>query len=100
MGFADRTPDRTPGRATGRRLLRAVGGMVGAGAAGLGCAWGEARWFPLRRVTVPALPPGAPELNVLHLSDLHLVPRQGRKRRWIASLAALEPDLVFDTGDN
>jgi predicted MPP superfamily phosphohydrolase len=37
---------------------------------------------------------------VLHLSDLHLTPNQSRKREWVRSLAALEPDLVVDTGDN
>jgi predicted MPP superfamily phosphohydrolase len=66
----------------------------------LGYAWWEARWFTLRRVTVPVLPPGAARLRILHLSDVHLTPYQRRKRAWIASLAALEPDLVVDTGDN
>ncbi len=80
--------------------LKAVGGLAAAGAAGLGYAWWEARWFTLRRVTVPVLPAGAPELRVLHVTDLHLTPHQQRKRDWIASLAALEPDLVVDTGDN
>jgi predicted MPP superfamily phosphohydrolase len=37
---------------------------------------------------------------VLHISDLHLTPNQGFKRRWIASLADLKPDLVVNTGDN
>lgn len=73
---------------------------VAAGAAGLGYAWCEARWFALRHVTIPVLPPGAPDLRVLHLSDLHLTPYQHRKREWLASLATLEPDLVVNTGDN
>jgi predicted MPP superfamily phosphohydrolase len=70
------------------------------GAATLGYAWWEARWFTLRRVTVPVLPAGTAPLKVLHVSDLHLTPYQRRKRAWVASLAALEPDLVVDTGDN
>jgi predicted MPP superfamily phosphohydrolase len=37
---------------------------------------------------------------VLHVSDLHLTPTQRRKIEWVRSLAALEPDLVVDTGDN
>ena len=74
--------------------------LLGLGAAGYAYAWWEARWFTLRHATMPVLPPGAPELRVLHLSDLHLAPYQGRKRRWLASLAALEPDLVVNTGDN
>jgi predicted MPP superfamily phosphohydrolase len=49
---------------------------------------------------LPVLPAGAPELRVLHLSDLHLTPYQRRKRAWVGSLAALEPDVVVNTGDN
>lgn len=78
----------------------AAGAVVAAGAAGLGYAWCEARWFTLRRVVMPVLPPGLPELRVLHLSDLHLTPYQRRKRDWVSSLAALDPDLVVNTGDN
>ena len=46
------------------------------------------------------LPAGHRPLRVLHVSDLHLTPTQGDKRRWLASLADLEPDLVVNTGDN
>ena len=80
--------------------VRAGAAVGAAGVVGLGYAWCEARWFALRHVTVPVLPAGAPELRVLHLSDLHLTPYQGRKRDWIASLRQLEPDLVVNTGDN
>ena len=44
------------------------------------------------------LPPGQPPLRVLHLSDLHLAPRQHRKRAGCAR-CALDPDLVVVTGD-
>jgi predicted MPP superfamily phosphohydrolase len=71
-----------------------------AGAAGLGWSLVEAGAFTLRRATVPVLPPGSSPLRVLHLSDLHLVPRQQRKIDWVRGLAALEPDLVVNTGDN
>jgi len=81
-------------------LPRMLAAGAAAGAAGLGYAWCEARWFALRHVTVPVLPEGAPDLRVLHLSDLHLTPYQQRKREWIESLRALEPDLVVNTGDN
>ena len=83
-----------------KRGLGAVGGVAALGAAGLGYAWWEARWFTLRHVDLPVLPAGAPEVRVLHLTDVHLTPYQGRKRAWLASLAALEPDLVVNTGDN
>ncbi len=51
-------------------------------------------------MTVPVLEAGERDLRVLHVSDLHLVPTQRRKIEWVRSLAALEPDLVIDTGDN
>ena len=60
----------------------------------------EVRWFTLRRFTVPVLPEGTDPLKVLHLSDLHLMPAQERKIRWVNELAQLEPDLVVNTGDN
>jgi predicted MPP superfamily phosphohydrolase len=59
----------------------------------------ERHWFALRRVQVPVLRAGAWPIRVLHLSDLHLLPRQRRKARWIAALADLRPDLVVNTGD-
>ena len=88
-----------------QRLLRSLGYTVGLGAlAGLGTlaysAGIEVRNFVVRRVEVPALPRGHRPLRVLHVSDLHLTPYQGTKRRWLSSLAALEPDLVINTGDN
>ena len=60
----------------------------------------EVRNFVVRRVELNALPAGHRPLKVLHISDLHLTPYQGMKRRWLASLAELEPDLVVNTGDN
>jgi len=72
-----------------------------AGLAGLGYAAGvEVRAFTLRHVEVPVLPVGSRPLRVLHLSDLHLTPRQAHKLAWLDSLSRLEPDLVVNTGDN
>ncbi|WP_432558757.1 metallophosphoesterase [Granulicoccus sp. GXG6511] len=72
--------------------------------AGIGCvAYGalvEARNFALRRFTLPVLPRGADPVRVLHLSDLHLLPRQHSKVAWVQGLADLQPDLVVNTGDN
>jgi uncharacterized protein len=82
-------------------LLRSALALGALGAAGFGYAAGvEVRAFRLRRASVPVLPPGQPPLRVLHLSDLHLTPGQRRKRDFVRRLAALEPDLVVDTGDN
>jgi predicted MPP superfamily phosphohydrolase len=86
------------------RARRNVGRLLGAGAlAGAGLttyAVAETRAFTLQRVTVPLLPAGHRSLRVLHLSDLHLTPRQRRKQEWVRGLASLRPDLVIDTGDN
>jgi predicted MPP superfamily phosphohydrolase len=71
------------------------------GAAALGYATViERNWFALRRVDVPVLPPDAPPLKVLHLSDAHLTPGRHRLMSFIRSLDALDPDLVVNTGDS
>ncbi|MGA0569003.1 metallophosphoesterase [Rathayibacter sp. KR2-224] len=65
--------------------------------------WGtlvERRWYALRQVSAPVLPPGSKPIRVLHLSDLHMAPWQRDKQEWIRSLAAFAPDLIVDTGDN
>jgi predicted MPP superfamily phosphohydrolase len=82
-------------------FAKAGAGLAAVGAAGLVYATGyELRAFTLRHVGVRVLPPGARPLKVLHVSDLHMTPRQTRKQRWVRDLAALEPDLVVNTGDN
>ena len=71
------------------------------GVATIGYAWlYERKAFRLRRIELPILPPGSPDLTVLHVSDLHIIPGQPWKVRWVRALADLEPDLVIDTGDN
>ncbi len=77
----------------------ATAGAVG-GAALTAYAMWEARQFVLRTVEVPLLPPGHDPLKVLHLSDIHMTPGQRVKQDWLRGLAALEPDLVVNTGDN
>ena len=95
------TPAETPIRPYLAGAARVAGLLALGGAAGLGYAAGiEVRWFALRRVSVPVLPAGHRPLKVLHVSDLHLTPGQGRKRDWVSRLARLEPDLVVNTGDN
>jgi uncharacterized protein len=78
----------------------AIGAMT-IGAAALAYAAGyERRRWTLRQATLPVLAEGSRPLRILHVSDLHLTPRQRSKQRWVASLAELEPDLVGNTGDN
>lgn len=70
-------------------------------AAGIGYAsLIERNAFALRELTMPVLTPGSTPLRVLHLSDLHMLPRQRRKQAWLRELATLAPDFVVNTGDN
>ncbi len=83
---------------TALTALAAVG-AVGAASA----IWGigiERHLYTLRRHDVPILEPGSRPLRILHISDVHMAPWQRRRQAWIASLAALEPDLIVNTGDN
>ncbi|MGY1639520.1 metallophosphoesterase [Geodermatophilus sp. SYSU D00703] len=83
------------------RATPVLASLAASGAAGLAYAslYERNRWT-LRRFDVPVLAPGSAPLRVLHLSDLHMTAPQRSKQEWVASLAALEPDLVIDTGDN
>lgn len=88
---------------------RVAAGVLGAAvAAGLGTlAWGtlvERRWYALRHRTVPVLraptdAPAGPALRVLHLSDLHLLPRHAGLRAFLERCRDAGPDLVVVTGD-
>lgn len=81
-------------------LLRTAGagGLLGAAAASY-ALW-ETQQFTVRSYDLRVLPVGMRPLRVLHLSDIHMTPRQTRKQDWLRSLASLSPDLVIDTGDN
>lgn len=81
-------------------FTRILGLGAVAGAATLGYAAAEARAYTLRRVDLPVLPAGHAPLRVLHLSDIHMTPGQAKKQEWVRRLAALQPDLVINTGDN
>lgn len=81
-------------------VARAALGVAAVGVACVGWGLAEAHAFTTRRVSVPILPRGADPVRVLHLSDLHLTPRQRDKVAWASSLASEEPDLVVVTGDN
>lgn len=81
-------------------------GRVAAGTAALGAAcvaYGvgiERTAYQVRRASVAVLSPGSAPFKVLHISDIHLLPRQGRKRDFLVGLAGLQPDVVVNTGDN
>jgi predicted MPP superfamily phosphohydrolase len=84
-----------------RKKIAVPLGVAAAGLAGLGYAAGvEVNFYRLRRFELPVLEPGAQPLRILQVSDIHMVPGQRRKAKWLRSLAELEPDLVVNTGDN
>ncbi|NKX55275.1 metallophosphoesterase [Arthrobacter mobilis] len=88
-----------------RRRLAGAGRVAACAAAagGAALAYGalvERHLFSLREETLPILPPGRRPLKLLHLSDIHLVPGQKLKQKWLRSLADTRPDLVVNTGDN
>jgi predicted MPP superfamily phosphohydrolase len=84
-----------------RNIGRTALGATAVGTATVAYAAGieRMRWT-LREATLPVLAEGARPLRVLHISDLHMMPGQRSKQRWVAELADLNPDLVVNTGDN
>src|SRR3954453_22623523 len=80
---------------TGRmRPLPILASGAAAGAAVLTYGVGiERNAWTLRRAEVPVLSPGTAPLQILHLSDLHMLPRQHGKQRWLRDLGRLVPDL-------
>ena len=80
------------------RSLLATGAAVGAVALGYGVGIERNAWT-LRRAEVPVLSSGTAPMRLLHLSDLHMLPRQHGKQRWLRNLGRLVPDLVVLTGD-
>lgn len=85
-------------------LRRVLGGAALTAGFGAACvAYGtfvESAAYRVRRYRVAVLEPGSAPLRVLHVSDIHLLPWQTRRRQFLASLAGLEPDLVISTGDS
>ena len=81
-----------------------TGLALGAGAALWGLA--EAQAYTLRRRSI-LIDGGAragsagtsKPLRALHISDIHLVPWQHRRIKWIQSLAQTQPDFLILTGD-
>jgi uncharacterized protein len=81
------------------RTIASFAAVTGAAAIGYASVI-ERNWFALREQEVPVLPPTAEPLRVLHVSDIHLTPGRHRLMAFVRSLAALEPDLVVNTGDS
>lgn len=68
----------------------------------------QTRNFHLQEYELPLLEPGTlrrakagkRSFDILHVSDLHMIPGQRRKVEFVSTLDALDPDLVINTGDN
>jgi uncharacterized protein len=84
----------TLGRAACRRRCR----RGGAGCVAYGTLI-ERRWYRLSRVRVEGVlrRPGA--LRILHVTDLHLLPRPGAPVTFLHGWPSLDHDLVVATGD-
>lgn len=86
-------------------LLRAAGSLLAVGAATTAYSLWEARQYSLRRVDVElpratGQPAGSlAPLRILHLSDLHLSPRDTDRSEWVRSLGRLDVDVTVVTGD-
>lgn len=76
--------------------------LLAAGAATTAYSLWEARQYMLRRTEIhlgrPARRPTSP-LRILHLSDLHLSPRDEDRIAWVRALGELDVDLTVVTGD-
>jgi uncharacterized protein len=81
-------------------FARAVGSAAVAGAACV--TYGaliERRWYRLTRVRIDGILRQPGRLRILHVTDLHLLPRQRHRIAFVHSLADLDHDLVVATGD-
>ena len=88
-----------------RASLGAVASLLALGAATTAYSLWEARQYTLRSAEVRLRRPSsvprmaAAPLRILHLSDLHLSPRDTDRIDWVRSLGELDVDLTVVTGD-
>ena len=85
-----------------RTALRTVGGLVGAGVAGVAyAALVERTWFTLRRYRRAR--PAAGQRARAHPAGVRPAPHARAapsKIEWVRSLVELDPDFVVNSGDN
>ena len=86
-------------------VLRGAGSLLALGVATTAYSLWEARQYTLRCVDVE-LPRARDRsggamgpLRILHLSDLHLSPRDSDRSEWVRSLGRLDVDVTVVTGD-
>lgn len=83
----------------GRRLLLAAG--LAAVGAGVYAVVIEPGWIEVVRSVeyMPMLRPGAPDLTLVHLSDIHVGSIGRRERRAIGIVNTARPDVIIISGD-
>jgi predicted MPP superfamily phosphohydrolase len=59
----------------------------------------ERRWYRLSHLRIEGVLRRPGRLRILHVTDLHLLPRQRHRIDFVHSLAGLDHDLVVATGD-
>ncbi len=88
-----------------RASLGALGSVLAVGVATTAYSLWEARQYTLRSAEVRPRRPserpadGRAPLRILHLSDLHLSPRDTDRIDWVRALGELDVDLTVVTGD-
>lgn len=81
-------------------LRAGLGLLTVAGATTVAYSLWEAQAYRIRHEEISVLPAGSPDVRVLHLSDIHLMPGHTKRSQWLSTLIDLEPDLIINTGDN
>lgn len=87
-----------------RRILLGLATLGATGAATLLKGMSNVNDFRVDVVEIPLLEPGvlreSDSFDILHIADLHMLPSQTIKQRFVSRLVQLRPDLVINTGDN
>lgn len=80
-------------------IYRALASLSGFGTAVALWSLYEARSYQRSFHRLNILPAGWKPMRILNISDVHLMPSDGKKVSFLRDLVALEPDAVFLTGD-
>ena len=93
------------GTVDGMKRTRPIAALGALGLSTLTYSHLQTRSFTLQQYDLELLAPGVlprgkDSFDILHVSDLHMIPGQREKVDFVSGLADLAPDLVVNTGDN